>query len=146
VCGTISHLRATIDNSERGVISDSKTPSRSNSYQPVGTEIAPATVPDNRVMEEAGSAPTDDRYRGLQLWVHRLSVLLFVFVCATAGVLLVILPWRPEWTDNRLLLVYPGLRLFVSNSFVRGVCSGLGLLDIWIGFWEAVHYHEEPRP
>ena len=69
------------------MISDSKTPSRSNSHRPVGTEIAPATVRDNRVMEEAGSAPTDDRYRGLQLWVHRLSVLLFVFVCATAGVL-----------------------------------------------------------
>ncbi len=146
MCGTISHLRTAIDNSERGVILDSKTPSQSNTHKPVGTEIAPATVRDNRVMEEAGSAPTDDRYRGLQLWVHRLSVLLFVFVCATAGVLLVILPWRPEWTDNRLLLVYPGLRLFVSNSFVRGVCSGLGLLDIWIGFWEAVHYHEEPRP
>jgi hypothetical protein len=25
------------------------------------------------------------------------------------------------------------------------LCSGLGLLDIWIGFWEAVHYQEE-RP
>jgi hypothetical protein len=82
----------------------------------------------------------------LDLWLHRVTVLLFVFVCAVVGVLLVILPWRPEWTDNHLLLTYPALRAIVANGFVRGVCSGLGVLDIWIGFWEAVHYHEGERP
>jgi len=54
----------------------------------------------------------------------------------------VILPWTPEWTDNYLLLTFPGLRTIVANGFFRGICSGLGLLDIWIGFWEALHYHE----
>ncbi len=78
----------------------------------------------------------------LNLWRHRILTLLFIFFCATVGVLLVILPWRPEWTDNHFLLGSPGLRAFVSNGFVRGLCSGLGLLDIWIGFWEAVHYRE----
>jgi hypothetical protein len=85
------------------------------------------------------------RHARLQLWLHRVLVLLFVFVCAAMGVLLIILPWRPEWTDNYFLLGSPGLRTFVSNGFVRGLCSGLGLLDIWIGFWEAVHYHDETR-
>ncbi len=82
------------------------------------------------------------RFTGLELWIHRLTMLLFVFVCAVVGVLLVILPWRPQWTDNRLLLIYPGIRAFIANGFVRGVCTGLGLLDIVIGFWEATHYHE----
>ena len=72
-------------------------------------------------------------------------MLLFVFVCAVMGVLLVILPWRPEWTDNRLLLIYPGLRAFIANGFVRGMCTGLGLMDTVIGFWEAIHYHEAKR-
>ena len=80
---------------------------------------------------------------GVQLWLHRISVFLFVLISAIAGVLLVILPWTPEWTDNYLLLSYPGLRTFVSSGFFRGICSGLGLLDIWIGFWEALHYHEQ---
>jgi hypothetical protein len=71
---------------------------------------------------------------------------MFVFVCAVAGVLLVILPWRPEWTENRLLLAYPAVRDFISDGFVRGICSGLGILDIWIGFWEAIHYHEGKQP
>jgi hypothetical protein len=81
-------------------------------------------------------------YTGLSLWLHRITVLLFVFLCASVGVLLVILPWRPEWTDNHLLFAYPSLRELVASGFVRGICSGLGILDIWIGFWEAVHYHE----
>jgi len=78
----------------------------------------------------------------LQLWLHRISVFLFVLISAIAGVLLIILPWTPGWTDNYLLLSYPSLRTLVSSGFFRGICSGLGLLDIWIGFWEALHYHE----
>jgi hypothetical protein len=79
----------------------------------------------------------------LQVWMHRISVFLFVLISAVAGVLLIILPWTPEWTDNYLLLSFPALRSVVSNGFFRGLCSGLGLLDIWIGFWEALHYHEQ---
>jgi hypothetical protein len=79
----------------------------------------------------------------LQIWLHRVSVCLFVLISAVAGVLLIILPWTPEWTDNYLLLSFPALRTVVSNGFFRGLCSGLGLLDIWIGFWEALHYHEQ---
>lgn len=78
----------------------------------------------------------------LQRWLHRTSVFLFVLLTATAGVLLLIIPWTPEWTDNYLLLSFPWLRTFFSTGFFRGLCSGLGLLDIWIGFWEAFHYHE----
>jgi len=80
---------------------------------------------------------------GTQLWMHRISVFLFILISAVAGVLLIILPWTPEWTDNYLLLSFPSLRTAVSSGLFRGLCSGLGLLDIWIGFWEALHYHEQ---
>src|ERR1035437_40173 len=90
-----------------------------------------------------GKAPEPhSNLSAVQVWMHRISVFLFVLVSAVAGVLLIILPWTPEWTDNYLLLSFPALRSVVSNGFFRGLCSGLGLLDIWIGFWEALHYHE----
>jgi len=98
---------------------------------------APTALLDPPPPPEAPPSP-----RSLQIWMHRISVFLFVLVSAVAGVLLIILPWTPEWTDNYLLLTYPGLRPIISDGFFRGVCSGLGLLDIWIGFWEALHYHE----
>lgn len=101
----------------------------------------PASPPDS--VSQAHAAHGLSRR---QVWLHRLLVLMFVFVCAAAGVLLVVLPWTPQWTDNRLLLRYPDLRTVVSNGFFRGLCSGLGLLDIWIGFSEAIHYHEDKLP
>ena len=86
--------------------------------------------------------PATKQQTAVQLWLHRTSIFLFVLISAVAGVLLVILPWTPEWTDNYLLLSYPWLRTLMTTGFIRGLCSGLGLLDIWIGFWEALHYHE----
>ena len=113
----------------------------------VPTDSLEAKVPPEALQEtDLKNQPLDgDSQTGFQLWLHRILVLLLVFTCAAMGVLLLILPWRPEWTDNHFLLSSPGLRTFVSNGFVRGLCSGLGLLDIWIGFWEAVHYHETTR-
>jgi hypothetical protein len=86
-----------------------------------------------------------EQRRGWEIWLLRIRALLFVTVCATFGVLLIILPWTPKWTDNPLLLMHPGLRDFVSSGFARGLASGLGVLDLWLGFWEAIHYHEGPR-
>jgi hypothetical protein len=83
-----------------------------------------------------------DSPSAVRLWVHRLSMLLFVFFCAVLGVVLVVFPWKDEWTNNSLVIGYPLLQRFLGSGFVRGMCSGLGLLDIWIGFWEAIHYHE----
>ncbi len=97
---------------------------------------------DLRPGDPSSIAPEPGLLPGLQLWLHRASVFLFVLISAVAGVLLIILPWTPEWTDNYLLLSYPSLRTLVSSGFFRGICTGLGLLDIWIGFWEALHYHE----
>jgi hypothetical protein len=78
-----------------------------------------------------------------RLWLRRVGVLLFVFLCATLGVMLMILPWRPEWSDNPLLLPYPALRAAVGSGFARGVATGLGVLNVWIGFWEAIQYRED---
>ena len=78
-----------------------------------------------------------------RLWLRRIGVLLFVFLCATMGVMLMILPWRPEWSDNPLLMSYPTLRAFIGSGFARGVFTGLGVLNVWIGFWEAIQYRED---
>lgn len=97
---------------------------------------------DSSNREPVDNVSLSPQLSGGRLWMHRLAVLLFVFFCAILGVILIIFPWRDEWTNNSLLFGHPGLQDFLAGGFVRGLCSGLGLLDIWIGFWEAVHYHE----
>ncbi|HUO13846.1 MAG TPA: hypothetical protein VMX38_02575 [Verrucomicrobiae bacterium] len=111
---------------------------------PVSASQDPGPTPasSSPAPETSGLHPDEPVTRRSQIWMHRVSVLLFVLVSAVAGVLLVLLPWTPEWTDNNLLFSFPLLHTIVSSGFFRGICSGLGLLDIWIGFWEALHYHE----
>jgi hypothetical protein len=108
-------------------------------------DAPPGPPPERRtaLLDPPLAAEARSNHGPVQVWMHRISVFLFVLVSAVAGVLLIILPWTPEWTDNYLLLSFPALRSVVSNGFFRGLCSGLGLLDIWIGFWEALHYHEQ---
>ena len=123
------------------MISNPKLPLASDSPALAEAETlsaAPATNTNN-----AQSLDAPSRRGRAHRWLRRVGVLAFVFLCATVGVMLVILPWRPEWTENHLLLPYPTLRSFVGSGFVRGACTGLGVLNVWIGFWEAIQYREE---
>ena len=109
----------------------------------VGSEQRSLEVENSGLLLHEPRDASAGEYTRLELWTHRIAVLLFVFVCAAVGILLVILPWLPQWTDNRLLLANPTWRSIVASGFVRGVCSGLGVLDVWIGFLEAVYYRED---
>jgi hypothetical protein len=126
---------------ERPVTPDPNLPVENGPVAPI--QPAPAhNQAATSLLDPPPSDPAPHSHTGLQLWLHRTSVFLFVLISAVAGVLLLILPWTPEWTDNYILLSYPWLRTLISTGFFRGLCSGLGLLDIWIGFWEAIHYHD----
>jgi len=111
--------------------------------------VDPKTIPQVSLSEppQNGAGPQPPAAAPapqVNVWLLRIRALLFVTMCATLGVLLIILPWTPKWTDNPLLLSVPQLRPIVANGFVRGLCSGLGVLDLWLGFWEAIYYHEKP--
>lgn len=109
------------------------------------------SAPENSQREEfrgndlTGNPSPTPASGGGRVWMQRLRALVFVTLCATFGVLLVILPWTPRWTDNPLLLSSAALRDLVSSGFVRGFASGLGLLNLWLGFREAILYHEHPK-
>jgi len=76
------------------------------------------------------------------LWMHRIWLAVFVLFSLEVGIILTLLPWTRIWTENSLLLGYPQLREFLTHNFVRGLISGLGLVDIWMGVAEAVRYRE----
>ncbi len=116
------------------------------SSAPESPENQPAASRENHlgsvIVQASEPRQTDGSPR---IWLLRLRALLFVTLCATFGVLLLILPWTPRWTDNPLLLSSSALRDIVSSGFVRGIASGLGLLNLWLGFREAILYHEHPK-
>jgi hypothetical protein len=101
-------------------------------------EASPAQAPaEPAVSEQSTAAP---------IWLQRLSLFVLVLFCVYLGVLVAILPWWSRvWDNNLWFQSHPALAAALHNGAVRGVISGLGLLDIWIGVSEAVNYRDH-RP
>ena len=50
------------------------------------------------------------------------------------GLLLMVVPWSTFWARNYFALLCPPLQSIVLNNFVRGGVSGLGLVNLILGF------------
>ena len=76
------------------------------------------------------------------LWLQRVSIVILVVFCFYVGLLVFLLPWTRYWNENHYLLTFSPIGRLMSSGITRGVVSGLGLLDVWIGISEIIHYHE----
>ena len=93
--------------------------------------------------EPAMSNNAEPEKRTAPVWLQRLSLFVLVLFCVYLGVLVMVLPWWPRiWDHNMFIQARPWLAAVLHNGAVRGIISGLGLLDIWIGISEAVHYRD----
>ena len=88
-------------------------------------------------------SPADTRAVPAPVWLRRLSLGVLVVFCLYLGLLISVLPWWQEmWDRNPMLLQHPAMRAFLMQGWVRGAVSGLGLLDLWIGVSELIHYRD----
>ena len=62
------------------------------------------------------------------------------------GLLLVVLPWSEFWEHNYFAASWPLVRAIVTNNFVRGGVSGLGIVNLVVGFAELVVVLQRTRP
>jgi hypothetical protein len=60
--------------------------------------------------------------------------LLYVAFFLEVGLLLVVLPWSAFWERNYFAMTWPTLRELLTNNFVRGAVTGLGLVNLYAGF------------
>jgi hypothetical protein len=70
-------------------------------------------------------------------WLRTLERVIFVLICLQLGLMLVVLPWKSVWSTNVFLADFPALRPILENYFVRGLVTGLGVVDLWLGIAEA---------
>lgn len=101
--------------------------------------VPPVTLPPEGLPGEAPPAAGAIA----PIWLQRLSLFVLVLFCVYLGVLVTILPWwRSVWDRNAFIQARPALAALLHNGAVRGLISGLGMLDIWIGISEAIHYRD----
>lgn len=65
-----------------------------------------------------------------------LKRLLLVAYFIEVGLLLVLVPWSPFWERNYFLTALPALQDVVRNNYLRGGVSGLGVVNLLMGFHE----------
>ena len=49
------------------------------------------------------------------------------------GFVLIVIPWSAFWDRNYFAQLAPPLDAFITNNFVRGAVSGLGVINVLAG-------------
>jgi hypothetical protein len=106
---------------------------------PVRTPENGETQSQANVNTIAAPPVTRDRFTSALLTTEfLLAVMVRIFI----GVFVLVLPWSPLWDGNHLLQGHPAITAFLSYGAVRGIFSGLGLLNLWIAVDDTLHRDE----
>jgi hypothetical protein len=64
--------------------------------------------------------------------------LVLVALFLEVGFLLVVMPWSAFWDRNYFAQAVPAVHALITNNFVRGAISGLGIINVYLGLAELV--------
>ncbi len=88
-----------------------------------------------------GSKGTSQR---IPRWLERFELFLRVMLRVYIGLAVCYAPWsRIFWDRNPLFVQFPTLSIYAANGAVRGIVSGIGLLNLWIAFRDATRRGDE---
>jgi hypothetical protein len=92
--------------------------------------------PAGEIMQGSGYPP-----QRIPHWLVRTELYLRVLLRLYIGIAICIAPWWPLlWDQNPLFVQFPTLAIYAANGAVRGVITGLGLLNIWIAVQDAIRH------
>ena len=76
-------------------------------------------------------------------WLERTELFLRVMLRMYIGLAVCYAPWSHTfWDQNPIFLQYQSLSIFAAHGAVRGIVSGLGLLNLWIAFQDALRHRD----
>jgi hypothetical protein len=79
-------------------------------------------------------------------WLERAELFLRVLLRMYIGLAVCYAPWSSMfWDQNPIFLQFPTLSIYAANGAVRGIVSGLGLLNLWIAFHDAIRHGTDKR-
>ncbi len=77
-------------------------------------------------------------------WLVRTEMFLRAMLRIYLGLAVCYLPWNKVfWDQNPLFLQFPTLGVYAANGAVRGVVSGLGILNLWIALRDAIRRRKD---
>lgn len=101
-------------------------PATGDALPPVPAAIAPPAPPQR-----------------IPRWLERLELFLRIMLRMYIGLAICYAPWSHRfWDMNPLFLQFPALQHFAVQGAVRGMVSGLGLLNLWIALHDAIRQQD----
>jgi hypothetical protein len=92
--------------------------------------IPPAPAPPEQTSGPVAVEPPVYR------WYHKFSAVVLILLCVEIGLFLLVIPWTEYWDRNYLATLMPAWRRYWMNPYVRGVVSGLGVVNLWLSLAE----------
>jgi hypothetical protein len=113
------------------------------SQQPESTSTQRAMSPATKPVPASSieSSPGKHAPQRIPRWLERAELFLRVLLRMYIGLAVCYVPWsRTFWDQNPLFVQFPTLSIYAANGAVRGLVSGLGLLNLWIAFHDALRH------
>jgi hypothetical protein len=108
---------------------------------------SPATPISNSPNPAPSSQNSGNAPQRIPYWLQQSERFLRVIVRMYLGLLVCCAPWYPAaWDNNPLFASSPSLQHFVTLGAVRGLVSGLGILNLWIAVREALRRADDLDP
>jgi hypothetical protein len=106
---------------------------------------APQSEPtSDSALGQSSAHPVDEHHpHRIPRWLERVELFLRVLLRMYIGLAICYAPWSHTfWDQNPMLLQFSWLASFTSLGAVRGVVSGLGLLNLWFAFRDAIRHRD----
>lgn len=127
----------------------SQLPELTSRSLPASPAQQPGAVIASASPAETGAEPGLTGKHGPQRiprWLERAELFLRVILRMYIGLAVCYAPWsRLFWDQNPIFLQFPTLSIYAANGAVRGLVSGLGLLNLWIAFHDAIRHGTEKQ-
>src|SRR5579862_7720273 len=105
--------------------------------------ISPAPLPGPDGSPESNPQPLEPVPQRIPKWLERIELLLRVMLRMYIGLAVCYAPWSPMfWDQNPLFLQFPVVANFAAHGAVRGLISGLGLLNLWYALQDVLRHRE----
>lgn len=90
---------------------------------------------------KSGQEPGASHPQRIPHWLVRMELYLRVLLRMYIGLAICYAPWSQMfWDQNPIFVQMPTLAIYAANGAVRGIISGLGLLNIWIAIQDAIRH------
>jgi hypothetical protein len=91
----------------------------------------------------AAAQPDPHHPQRIPRWLERVELFLRVMLRMYIGLAVCYAPWSHTfWDQNPIFLQFPNVSVFAAHGAVRGIVSGLGLLNLWIAFQDAIRHRD----